>query len=69
MGPRSKEALVARQRADSEFQGAVLEELQGIREALNKLSGRIALDQETINERLETAEQRIADLARGTGPT
>ncbi len=69
MGPRSKEALVARQRADSEFQGAVLEELQGIREALNRLSGRIALDQETLDERITAAEQRIAELARGAGST
>ncbi len=67
MGPASKAALVARQRADSDFQSAVLEELQGIREILNRLAGRYALEQETINERIETAEGRIARLERVTG--
>lgn len=64
MGPISRAAMVKRQITDSEFQGAVLEELQGIRAALNTLSGRIALDTETLTERIETLDQRITDAQR-----
>jgi hypothetical protein len=67
MGPATKAALVARQQADSEFQGAVLEELQGIREAINKLAGRHSLETESINERVETVEKRVSQIERVTG--
>lgn len=64
MGPNSRAAIVMRQRADSEFQGAVIEELQGIRSVLNRLVGTNALDKETIHERLDRTEERIAFLER-----
>jgi hypothetical protein len=66
MGPVSRAALVRRQEADSKFQGAILEELQGIREILNRLSGRHALDSETVNERLEAIETRVSTIEHAT---
>lgn len=64
MGPTSKDATVRRQIADSEFQGAVLEELRGIREVLNRLAGSHELDKEQVNERLDKVEERVFDLER-----
>lgn len=68
MGPISRAAVVKRQEADSRFQGAVLEELQGIRSVLNRLVGMNALEKETINERIDRAEKRITELEHPARP-
>jgi siroheme synthase len=64
MGPVSRAAVVQHQRAVESALGHIVDELQMIRVELQKQSGRTALDQETINERLERVETRVFDLER-----
>lgn len=64
MGPASKAALVKRQLADSEVHAAILEELSWIRGKLNAMTGEGALDKESIDERLDKVENRIAAVER-----
>lgn len=64
MGPASRAAIIKAQEADTRFKAALLEELQGIRSALNNLTGRGALEIESVNERIDEAEKRIAALER-----
>lgn len=64
MGPVSRAALIKAQEADTRFKSALLEELQGIRSALNQQNGRGALEVESINERIDRVEERLGDLER-----
>jgi hypothetical protein len=64
MGPVSRAAIIKRQEAEERFFGAMIEELQGIRSALNTLTGRNALEIESVNERIDQAENRIVELER-----
>ncbi len=64
MGPVSRAAIIKRQEADTRFQAALLEELQGIRASLNNLTGRGALETESINERIDRVEERLVTLER-----
>lgn len=64
MGPTSKQALNIRWEAEERYFGALLEELIAIRSSLNTLTGRTALEQEGINERLDRTEERLFQLER-----
>lgn len=64
MGPVSRAAIIKRQEAEERFFGAMIEELQGIRSALNTLTGRNALEIESINERIDQTEERLAVVER-----
>lgn len=64
MGPVSRAAIVKHQRAVEETLGAVLEELQGMRAALNTLNGRNAMELETVNERIDRQDERISSIER-----
>ena len=68
MGPLSRSAVLKRWEAEEHFYGAMIEELQGIRSALNTLTGRGALEIESINERVERTEERLATLERARPP-
>lgn len=64
MGPASRAAIIKAQEADTRFKSALLEELQGIRAALNNLTGRGALEIESVNERVDRVEERLTTLER-----
>jgi hypothetical protein len=64
MGPVSRAAVIKSQEADTRFKSAVLDELQGIRAALNTLTGRTALEAESINERIDRIEERLTARER-----
>jgi hypothetical protein len=64
MGPISRAAVIKAQEADTRFKSAVLDELQGIRAALNTLTGRTALEAESINERIDRIEERLTARER-----
>lgn len=64
MGPISRAAIIKAQEADTRFKSALLEELQGIRSALNNQNGRVALETESINERIDRIEERFGEFER-----
>lgn len=68
MGPISRASLVKIERAGVKFDAALLEELQGIREILNKMSGTHEFDKETFNERVDQVEGRLSELERRARP-
>lgn len=64
MGPISRSAVAQHQRAVESALGHIVDELQMMRIELQKLSGRNALDKETIDERLDKVEDRVFEIER-----
>jgi hypothetical protein len=60
LGPISRAAVIKAQEADTRFKSAVLDELQGIRAALNTLTGRTSIVTGVV-------PQRTAWVIPGTG--